>query len=50
VLLLAQSGEYSYEDIGVMVNAPVGTIKWRVSEARRLVKKRLRECGYVDVG
>jgi len=49
-LLLAQSGEYSYEDIGIMVNSPVGTVKWRVSEARRLVKKRLRECGYADVG
>jgi DNA-directed RNA polymerase specialized sigma24 family protein len=29
-----------------MVNAPVGTIKWRVSEARRLVKQRLRERGF----
>jgi len=41
-LLLAQSGEYSYDEIGAMVNAKTGTIKWRVSEARRRVKERLR--------
>ena len=45
-LVLAQSGQYSYEEIASMVNAPVGTIKWRVSEARRLVKQRLRERGF----
>ncbi len=49
-LLLAQSGDYSYEEIGAIVGAPIGTIKWRVSEARRLVKLRLRNRGYVDVG
>jgi RNA polymerase sigma-70 factor, ECF subfamily len=46
-LLLAQSGEYSYVEIGVMVKAPVGTIKWRVSEARRLVKQQLESMGRV---
>jgi len=45
-LLLARSGEYSYEEIGVMVKAPVGTIKWRVSEARRLVKRELEARGH----
>jgi len=49
VLLLAQSGEYSYEQIGAMVKAPVGTVKWRVSEARRVVKLRLHNRGYTDV-
>jgi RNA polymerase sigma-70 factor (ECF subfamily) len=49
-LLLAQAGEYTYEEIGVMLQAPVGTIKWRVSEARRVVKQRLRARGYGDVG
>jgi RNA polymerase sigma-70 factor, ECF subfamily len=44
-LLLAQSGEHSYEEIGVMMKAPIGTIKWRVSEARRRVKRRLQERG-----
>jgi RNA polymerase sigma-70 factor (ECF subfamily) len=45
-LLLAQSGDFSYEEIGAMVGAPVGTIKWRVSEARRLVRASLRARGH----
>jgi RNA polymerase sigma-70 factor (ECF subfamily) len=45
-LLLAQSGDYSYEEIGAMVGAPVGTIKWRVSEARRMVRASLRARGH----
>jgi RNA polymerase sigma-70 factor (ECF subfamily) len=49
-LLLAQAGEYTYEEIGAMLGAPLGTIKWRVSEARRAVRKRLQERGYGDVG
>ena len=49
-LLLAQSGEYSYDEIGTMLRAPVGTIKWRVSEARRVVRVKLRQLGYADVG
>jgi RNA polymerase sigma-70 factor, ECF subfamily len=50
VLLLAQSGDYTYEEIGAIVGAPVGTIKWRVSEARRVVREHLRRRGYADVG
>jgi RNA polymerase sigma-70 factor (ECF subfamily) len=46
-LLLARSGEYSYEEIGTMLRIPEGTVKWRVSEARRKVKQRLAELGYV---
>ena len=49
-LLLAQAGEYSYEEIGAMLDAPTGTIKWRVSEARRVIRKRLQERGYGHVG
>jgi len=49
-LLLAQSGDYSYAEIGAMLDVPVGTIKWRVSEARKLVKARLQERGYRHVG
>jgi RNA polymerase sigma-70 factor, ECF subfamily len=44
-ILLAQSGEYTYEEIGVMLNAAVGTIKWRVSEARRAIRKGLARRG-----
>jgi len=48
-LLLAQSGEYTYEEIGTMLHAPVGTVKWRVSEARRVVRSQLIERGYHHV-
>jgi RNA polymerase sigma-70 factor (ECF subfamily) len=48
-LLLAQSGEYSYEEIATMLKAPLGTIKWRVSAARRMVKKFLGDRGYGNV-
>ena len=44
-LLLAQSGEYSYDEIGAMLGSPVGTIKWRVSEARRVVRRQLETRG-----
>ena len=48
-LLLAQSGEFSYEEIATMLKAPLGTIKWRVSEARRTVRKFLGDRGYGNV-
>ena len=47
-LLLAQSGEHSYQEIGAMLGAPIGTVKWRVSEARRVIKASLRT--YRDAG
>jgi RNA polymerase sigma-70 factor (ECF subfamily) len=47
-LLLAQSGEYGYDEIAGMLKIPVGTVKWRVSEARRKVRERLAERGYVN--
>lgn len=39
-LLLASSGEHSYAEIAEMLAVPVGTVKWRVAEARRLVQER----------
>jgi DNA-directed RNA polymerase specialized sigma24 family protein len=47
-LLLAQSGDYGYDEIGAMLKVPVGTVKWRVSEARRKVREQLATRGYVD--
>ena len=47
-LLLAQSGDYGYGEIGAMLKVPVGTVKWRVSEARRRVRQALATLGYVD--
>jgi RNA polymerase sigma-70 factor (ECF subfamily) len=40
-LLLACSGEYGYDEIATMLGVPVGTVKWRVAEARRLLNKEL---------
>jgi RNA polymerase sigma-70 factor (ECF subfamily) len=49
-LLLAAAGDYKYEEIASMLKAPLGTIKWRISEARRVVKARLLARGYTNVG
>jgi RNA polymerase sigma-70 factor (ECF subfamily) len=40
-LLLAGSGDYAYDEIAAMLQVPIGTIKWRVSEARRLLRVKL---------
>jgi RNA polymerase sigma factor (sigma-70 family) len=40
-LLLAASGDYRYEEIAEMLGTPLGTVKWRVSEARRVVRAKL---------
>ncbi len=45
-LMLACSGEYSYEEIGEMLAIPVGTLKWRVSEARRILRQKLEAKGF----
>jgi RNA polymerase sigma-70 factor (ECF subfamily) len=45
-LLLAGTGEHTYEQISGMLETPIGTVKWRVSEARRVLKKKLTALGY----
>jgi len=40
-LLLAASGEHTYGEIAGMLGVPVGTVKWRVAEARRRITERL---------
>jgi RNA polymerase sigma factor (sigma-70 family) len=47
-LLLAGSSEHTYEEISRMLDAPVGTVKWRVAEARRVLKRKLTALGYHD--
>jgi RNA polymerase sigma-70 factor (ECF subfamily) len=45
-LLLAASGNYSYGDLSDILGIPTGTIKWRVSEARRLLRSKLQRLGH----
>ena len=49
-LLLAGSGEYTYTQIGFMLGVPVGTVKWRVSEARRVLKEKMTALGHAYDG
>lgn len=48
-LLLAGSGDYTYEEIGHMLKIPLGTVKWRVAEARRVLNQKMASMGYSDV-
>lgn len=45
-LLLAASGDYTYDEIGQMLGIPLGTVKWRVSEARRVLRAKMTALGY----
>jgi RNA polymerase sigma-70 factor (ECF subfamily) len=45
-LLLAGSGDHTYEQIAGMLGIPIGTVKWRVAEARRVLKRKLSALGY----
>lgn len=47
-LLLVAAGDHRYEDIAALLQIPLGTVKWRVSEARRLVRLKLERLGYGD--
>ena len=44
--LLAASGDHRYEEIASMLGIPVGTVKWRISEARRVIREKLDRLGY----
>jgi RNA polymerase sigma factor (sigma-70 family) len=46
--LLAASGDHRYEDIAVMLGIPIGTVKWRIFEARRLIRVKLDRLGHGD--
>jgi RNA polymerase sigma-70 factor (ECF subfamily) len=45
-LLLAGSGDYTYDEMAAMLGVPAGTVKWRVFEARRRLKAKLQRLGY----
>jgi RNA polymerase sigma-70 factor, ECF subfamily len=44
--LLAASGDHRYEEIGELLSIPLGTVKWRISEARRVIRLKLDRLGY----
>jgi RNA polymerase sigma factor (sigma-70 family) len=45
-LLLAASGDHRYEEIAVLLGMPIGTVKWRISEARRVIRMKLERLGH----
>ena len=47
-LMLVGSGDYTYDEVAAMLGEPVGTIKWRVSDARRQLKQKLARLGLGD--
>lgn len=44
--LLAASGRYSYEELSDILDVPTGTLKWRISEAKRLLREKLVRLGH----
>ena len=46
--LLAASGDHRYEDIATMLGTPLGTVKWRIAEARRVIRLKLDHMGHGD--
>jgi RNA polymerase sigma-70 factor (ECF subfamily) len=40
-LLLVATQDLSYADAAALLGVPVGTLKWRVSDARRMLRERL---------
>ena len=46
--LLAASGDHRYEEIATLLAIPIGTVKWRISEARRLIRAKLDRMGHGD--
>jgi RNA polymerase sigma-70 factor (ECF subfamily) len=48
-LMLAGSGDHTYDEIGRLLQIPTGTVKWRVSEARKVLKQKMSAMGYTDV-
>ena len=46
--LLAASGDHRYEDIATMLGTPLGTVKWRIAEARRVIRIKLDHMGHGD--
>jgi RNA polymerase sigma-70 factor (ECF subfamily) len=48
--LLAATGEHRYEEIAALLDIPLGTVKWRVAEARRVLREKLVRVGFGPEG
>jgi RNA polymerase sigma-70 factor, ECF subfamily len=44
--LLAATGDHRYEEIATLLKLPIGTVKWRMFEARRVIKEKLERLGF----
>ena len=44
--LLATAHQHRYDDIAEWLRLPVGTVKWRVFEARRILRDKLAALGH----
>lgn len=44
--LLAASGDHRYEEIALLLGIPLGTVKWRIAEARRMIRAKLERLGH----
>jgi RNA polymerase sigma-70 factor (ECF subfamily) len=44
-LLLSATGQHTYEELAVILGIPSGTLKWRTSEARRVLRQKLEKLG-----
>ena len=45
-LMLSAAGDYTFDEMSAALGVPAGTLKWRVSEARRQLREKLRALGY----
>lgn len=48
-LLLAAAGDYTMDEIALVLAIPSGTVRWRIAEARRRLKSALARLGYGHV-
>ena len=44
-LMLAAGGEMTYDEIAALLEMPLGSVKWRVSEARKRLRVRMEGMG-----
>ena len=44
-LMLSATGDHTFEEMSAALGVPAGTLKWRVSEARRQLRAKLARLG-----